>query len=355
MQTHALPCRTPSTRQGGAALLMAMLTVALVATLAVGAQWQQWRALQIESSERSRVQAGWILNGALGWARLILREDGRTGGADTLGEPWSIPLAESRLSTFLAVDRDHAEQADDIFLSGGITDVQARMNVMNLVVAGKLSEPDMKAFRRLFEQRGIDESELDSMAANLLLAVSGSSDSGADRPAPLLPRRVAQLRWLGLSQATLDALAPFIAVLPIHVPLNLNTAGPEVIAASIDEMQLGDARRLVAERDRRPYQNLAQASQVLSAGANPLNSGQFSVSTRFFEVRGRLRIGQMVVEERSMVLRNGTDVTVLWRERTAIEGTHVAQSAWSPVVVAQARRDGVLSASADMGLHTIRR
>ena len=72
-------------RQRGAALLLAMLTVALVATLATAALWQQWRNVEIEASERSRLQASWILGGALDWARLILREDARTGGPDHLG------------------------------------------------------------------------------------------------------------------------------------------------------------------------------------------------------------------------------------------------------------------------------
>ncbi|MDP3206032.1 MAG: type II secretion system protein GspK, partial [Hydrogenophaga sp.] len=67
-----------------------MLTVTLVATLASAALWQQWRSTEVEQAERQRVQAGWILTGALDWARLILREDARSnqnsGNADHLGE-----------------------------------------------------------------------------------------------------------------------------------------------------------------------------------------------------------------------------------------------------------------------------
>ena len=49
--------KTGIARQGGAAVLMAMLTVALVATLASAALWRQWRGVEIESGERSRLQA----------------------------------------------------------------------------------------------------------------------------------------------------------------------------------------------------------------------------------------------------------------------------------------------------------
>ena len=91
-----------------------MMIVALVATLAGSMVWQQWRAIQVEAAERARTQSAWILSGALDWARLILREDARSGGPngiDHLGEPWAVPLAEARLSTFLAADKDNTDDA----------------------------------------------------------------------------------------------------------------------------------------------------------------------------------------------------------------------------------------------------
>ena len=74
-----------------------MLTVALVATFSAAALWQQWRSTEVEAAERARVQSSWVLTGALDWARLLLREDGRTAGLDHLGEPWAVPLQEARL------------------------------------------------------------------------------------------------------------------------------------------------------------------------------------------------------------------------------------------------------------------
>ena len=112
-------------QQRGAAILTAMLTVVLVATLAAATLWQQWRGVEVEAAERARVQSAWVLTGALDWARLILREDARKGGADYLSEPWAVPLAQARLSTFLAADRSDALEAEaqqDAFLSGQITD-----------------------------------------------------------------------------------------------------------------------------------------------------------------------------------------------------------------------------------------
>jgi general secretion pathway protein K len=39
--------------------------------------------------------------------------------------------------------------------------------------------------------------------------------------------------------------------------------------------------------------------------------------SRFFEIRGRLRLDDVVIEERSVVVRSGLSVRVVWRERIA--------------------------------------
>jgi general secretion pathway protein K len=102
--------RRPPSAQRGAALLLAMTLLALVASLAAGMVWQQWRAVQVESAERSRGQSTWILAGALDWSRFFLREDVRSGTVDHAGEPWATPLAEARLSSFLAADREASKK-----------------------------------------------------------------------------------------------------------------------------------------------------------------------------------------------------------------------------------------------------
>lgn len=304
-------------RQGGAALLMAMLTVALVATMAAAALWQQWRSVEIEARERERVQAAWILIGALDWARLILREDARSGGPDHLAEPWSIAMREARLSTFLASDPSASALGDDAFLSGQITDAQARLNVTNLILGNQISEPDREAFARLFTQLGLDTAELDALVARLLRASSAAAtaDDGKD-PIPLMPQRVAQLAWLGLSAPTLAALQPYVVVLPSRTQLNLNTASAEAIAARIENIDLSDARNIVSARNRAPFRTLSEVTRIVPT-AQRLDPSQVGVASRFFEIEGRLRLQDTEVRERSLVQRNGLSVTTLWRERVA--------------------------------------
>lgn len=303
-------------RQRGVAVLLAMLTVALVATLAATAMWQQWRGVEIEARERERLQAGWILVGALDWARLILREDGRTGGADHLAEPWSIALHDTRLTTFLAMEPGTSDLGDDAFLSGQITDAQARLNVSNLIVGNRVSEPDLQAFERLFDALGIARAELDQLVAQLLLAVVGPAAQGGElRAVPILPQRVEQLGWLGVSAASMGKLLPHVTVLPTRTQLNLNTADALVIAARIPNLDDSDARNLVAARARTPFRSLADVTRLLPPESGVLNPGEVGVGTRFFEIRGRLRLQDTEVFEQSLVQRNGMTVTTVWRER----------------------------------------
>ncbi|TXH50354.1 MAG: general secretion pathway protein GspK [Burkholderiaceae bacterium] len=309
--------RAPAHRQRGAALLTALIIVTLVVTLAAAMVWQQWRAVQVEAAERARLQSSWILQGALDWARLILREDARSGRPTALTEPWATPLAESRLSTFLAADKNNNADNDgpEAFLSGAITDAQARFNLANLLdTTGKISQPDLEALERLCQTIGMSTDLATRIAAGLRDAQAGGN------AAMLRPRTLAQLAWLGLDATTIAALQPYATLLPVRTPVNANTAPREVLAAVIKGLDLATAERLVQLRQRDPFKTL-QAVEAQIPGLGPLNGQQVSTVSSFFEVRGRLRLEDRVLEQRSLIERRGLDVLVLLREQVStVEG-----------------------------------
>jgi general secretion pathway protein K len=308
------PARTPcgpAPRQRGAALLTAMVIVTLVATLAGSMVWQQWRAVQVESAERARSQAAWILVGAMDWARLILKEDAKTGRPTSLGEPWATPFAEARLSTFLAADTSHAEDAPEAFLSGAITDAQSRYNLTNLLLDGKPVELEVQGLERLCQGLGLAA----DVATRIASALAAAGAGGAN--APLMPRSVAQLGWLGIDPDTVRLLAPYVTLLPEPAPVNVNTAPREVLAAAIKGLDLASAERLVQTRQRGAVKSLAEV-QALLPSQEPLNPRQLGTVSNFFEVHGRLRLLDRVLEERSLVQRKGRDVNVLQHERVSV-------------------------------------
>lgn len=309
-------------RQSGAALLAAMLTVMLVATFSAAALWQQWRAAEIEGAERARVQAAWVLVGALDWSRLILGEDGRAGGSDNLTEPWAVPLEEARLTTFLAAEKnvasDSVEGLPDAFLSGRIIDAQSKLNVLSLVDAGQPIPASVATFTRLFNTLGLPVAELERMTTGLLSALAtGAGTDGDSGGAPLMPQEVSQLVWLGLSPSTAAALEPYVTILPVRTTLNLNTASAEAISASMESLNIASARQLVERRTRSFFKDIAAANAALPSGSAPFNAAQHGVGTNYFEVYGRLRLDRTYVEEHSLLQRNGVTVTTIWRTRGA--------------------------------------
>jgi general secretion pathway protein K len=292
-----------------------MLIMTLVTTLAASMVWQQYRAIQVEAAERARTQAAWILTGALDWARLILREDGRTGGADHLGEPWALPLAEARLSSFLAADRDNNSVAEndslDAFLSGSITDAQSHYNLRRLIVDGKVVEAELKVLARLCSAAGAPGDCAERLATALAKAWARAGTAGAGA---IRPQRLSQLTWLGIDADIVKRLEPWVDILPGEAKVNVNTAPAEVIAACVEGMSLGNAQRLVLERQRTVVRNLNDPAIRAYFPANAqLECLDFK--TNFFIVRGRLRLEERVLEERSLVERQGNDVNVRTRER----------------------------------------
>jgi len=312
--------------QRGAALLAAMLTVALVAIFAAGALWQQWRTVDVEGAERQRAQARWLLTGALDWARVILREDARAGDinapTDHLAEPWAVPLQEARLSSFLSALPDGSgntaeddKLAQQVLLSGHIVDLQSRLNVTNLLAGEQLDTKTVIAFERLFDALGVPPAQLSLLTQGLLAAQRQSSNNTSS--SALMPQRLGQLTWLGLSPQALQTLSPHITVLPTRTAVNLNTASVQVLYASVPGLSMSAAQRLVEQRERQHWTSVEAFQKALGRSVNL--EGSHSVNSRFFEVLGRLRMPQTALQERSWLQRDSTDLKVLWRESGSLQ------------------------------------
>ena len=316
----------PARRQQGAALLSAMLVVTLVASLASAALWLQWRQVELESAERGRAQSLWLMAGAMDWTRLVLAEDARSAqSADHLGEPWALPVQESKLSTFLSQDRQWREGDPEVFLSGQIIDAQSRLNLASLLEDGKPSPTAVAAWTRLFERLDLPLPELQLLVQRWTQAVaatrrgaSAQAAGGAD--APLLPQRLDQLVWLGMSRTTVERLRPHATVLPVATPVNLNTASDVVLEAVVPDLDPGSARQWVQRRNAKPWMSLQEAAEALGTAGRMLDERQHSVRTRYFEIHGRLRMDQTVQQEWALVEREGLQTRMVWRTRANAQG-----------------------------------
>ena len=92
----------------------------------------------------------------------------------------------------------------------------------------------------------------------------------------------------------------------------------DVLWAAIDGLDTASAQKIVQARQARHFRGLTDVTDQLGANI-ALNTDDHAIASRYFEVRGRLRLGATMVDERSLVSRQGTIITTLWRERGAFD------------------------------------
>lgn len=291
-----------SRRQRGAALLTAILIASLISALAASMIWQQRRAIRLAEAERVRATATWVLRGTLDWARSNLEEDARTRQADKaidhIGQTWAVPMVEARLATFLSVDGAVVGDDDpEAFVSSTVVDAQSRYDLMRLTVSdGEMALAELAILVRLCQTAGVESDVAKTIADGLRGAAA------QDAAAPLRPQTLQQLTWFGVAPAAVAALAPYVTLLPVPEPVNVNTAPREVLAALVEGMDLSTADRLVQLREHEPFITAQAFADQIPELAVSLD--RISVSTEFFEVRSRLRLSDRLIEQRTLLQRS---------------------------------------------------
>jgi general secretion pathway protein K len=86
----------------------------------------------------------------------------------------------------------------------------------------------------------------------------------------------------------------------------------------MDGVDAASAERLVQSRQRAPFENLDAVRSALG-GLIKLDEARLGVSSSWFQVSGRLRLEERVVEERSLMQREGERVLVRRRERHSFD------------------------------------
>lgn len=280
------------TRQRGAALLVAMLILTLVATVASAMVWHQQRAIEVEAAERAGTQAGVMLNAILDTARFFIRTL-PPGTPLVNGTGIGQELKDMRLDQLLAVDRDNnADVSLDTFFSAQISDAQGRYNLRRLVADdGKLVAGEVAGLRRLCQAAGLPAETADRLAAALAAAGAGQS---ADAPLP--PGRIEQLVWLGESPSTVDLLRPHVELLPGRTPVNVNNASVPALVAAIDGLDAAAAQLLLSRKPATGWKDLAAVRSLLPESIT-FEEGRVSAQTRFYDVRASVRLGDRERQE----------------------------------------------------------
>jgi general secretion pathway protein K len=310
----------------GAAVLLALFVATLATLIISGLFYRQFVLLRTIENQQLTTQSRLLLRGALDWGRAILREDANRSSFDALSEPWAQPLAETRLDQL----GETSALASLASIAGSMEDAQSRFNLRNLVENGQVVEHEVEALRRLCGLLQVPEQSADLIAQRMQQALPSSNpapDDGASRPAQMssdrprpiplmLPQDLSSIP--GISVEAAQRLAPYIVVLDERAPLNVNTARPEVIAARVPNLSLSDARALVAERERISYfNNVGEVRTRLGTKANDLQDADIATASRFFFVRGEVKLDRAVTRMEALVRRGVPGqglqpVAVLW-------------------------------------------
>lgn len=287
-------------------MLVAALATMLIAALMENLDLRIAR----QQSRNDGMQAMAVARGGLLYARAVLAEDARRTPTDHRGEAWAARLPPM---TF-----DLGE------VSGYLEDAQGLWNLNNLAPDGAADEEQVAVFRKLLSHLGLP-GELADYLADWIDDKSEARRGDSEDAWYLaqVPARVASNHPLltidslsdvrGFSPDVVARLRPHVTVLPGRQPVNLNFATAPVLAAMVPGLSVSDASRLVAERERIPFRDVADFQGRLPVGASA-PSIPHGVTSHHFTAHVTARSGRSQVRLQALLRRDagGTWPRVEW-------------------------------------------
>lgn len=293
--------RAPA-RERGVALLIAMIILALGASITSAVIWQRSIAVERTALLQAQAQAYLYDLGAEAWVDQILTRS--AGKNDTLDSPW-------------------AQQLPPLPIQGGallghVEDLQGRFNLNDLVdTQGHEDTVAFAAFQRLLSALGIDpglaDTILDWEDPDDIPRPSNGAETGyyssldppyASANQPFVsPTSLLLIK--GITPKIYERLAPYVAALPLSTPINVNTASAPVIAALVPHMSLEKARELVQTRGKKGFENYQQfQSLVPEKVVMPV-----SLASSFFLLQVTTTIGSTQLTLYSVLYRDKQGMT----------------------------------------------
>ncbi|NBB69987.1 MAG: type II secretion system minor pseudopilin GspK [Alphaproteobacteria bacterium] len=277
---------TAPKRQRGSALLIALITAALAAVIATALLERGQRSLARSEALLATERSWQYAQGMSVLARSMLQR-ALSEGADTsaLDGNWTAPF-----------------QVPGGMVRGRLIDQGARFNL------NALGHPDSgiagearAGFERLLQQAGLNPVIADELADWLDGAVLPRPGSAANdwyarqdppyRTSGVLLANASELRWLrSVDAETWRVLAPLVTALPEpELRVNVNSARPEVLAAVIADLDVEQARRVIADG---PYSDLVLFSEhpLVKPVLRPDERVRLAINSRWYLAQARVVI-----------------------------------------------------------------
>ncbi|RUO65945.1 type II secretion system protein K (GspK) [Pseudidiomarina planktonica] len=326
-------------KQQGVALIMVLLVVALVSTLAVTMggrlQLQILRTQNLQDSE----QAYWYLHSAEALVKQVLvMELEQSDGEVNLGQNWA--------------QQNSVFPVEGGTIEGRISDLRSCLNVNALDASSSNAtansqERRKEQFKNLFLALQIDDYNADVMVDSIVDWIDRdtniSGTYGAEDPdyeslptpyrtanAPLA--HISELRLIrGFTREIYQKVLPFVCAIPANSDgqVNINTVQqPEVLTALFGgRLALSEAAELIEQRPENGYNKITdfsensavqaalqnESGEAQEAGEQQTALDDLRLTSEYFELRGRVRFGQLSQTATSIINVDGSEVTVLYR------------------------------------------
>lgn len=197
-------------------------------------------------------------------ATAIISSDSKLNDTDSLEDIWAQPIPPYPLHNHI--------------ITLEIYDEASRFNLNNLYHDGEVDVNALAVFKRLLKQLGLEERLAiaildwqdpdstvyeDSAEESAVYQSIGAGGTGAvDLPnQPFFS--VEQLASVeGMTAESLALLRPFVSAVPYYLPININTALPEVLAALVEGSNAEQMQALVRGRESQAFADIESLWQV---------------------------------------------------------------------------------------------
>ena len=261
----------------GFVLVNALVLVAALAAVAVVLLARAEQGRQRQAQMQTSAQLGYYLDAFEALSVTLLARDQLGDASDHLQEDWA------QASYDVPLDRGA--------VAGSIRDLQGNFNI------NALTNPDdqfvRQGFDRLLEGLGLSSALGDAIVAHLVPrgAVRISGDAGNSPASARLGGPILMLDELhdipGLRDEDLARLFPYVAALPGHMALNVNTAPARVLQSLFPQISPAVMDRLVQDRRSTPFISAEDFQERMIAfgaveAAAALDLARITVSSRWF-------------------------------------------------------------------------
>ncbi|HEY0634214.1 MAG TPA: type II secretion system minor pseudopilin GspK, partial [Gammaproteobacteria bacterium] len=249
--------------------------------------------------------------GIEGWTMQILRRDRKDNQTDSAADDWATQLPP------LPVEGGQ--------IAGRVDDLQGLFNINSLLLNGKADALTLERFRRLMMVVGVEQFNADSLVDWIDGDIEPTLPNGAEdgvylgrQPPCLCANRLmasrSELRLLaGMSVDDYRRLAPYVTVLPTASAININTAPKEVLRSLAEGLSDSDAETLIGGRGEKGYKSVEEFLRQDVLAGRGIKPDGLSVSSNYFVVTSRLRIGSIENGYSAMIYRNQNGGTALVR------------------------------------------